>query len=298
MPESGDVRAGDGVLPAGLLLIVRQVAQVAARPLDPPGDPAQAIGPVPGPGHQAGDLRDVLVALCPAVLRDPRLPRGGGDLADGVLVGGHDGPSAGEQDLLPRGGQGQQVADEVVAGVGPVDADQDAAPEPGRDLPQGRCQHLLVVGERVGAGVAGSQEHVQALAGVRAPGGERMEAVSHLPRRRGPFLVRAGRDEGASMSMTSHPVSVLPATASQGNPEGVRSMRLQACSLAFARAQAMRSSMRGVPARSRAADRGAARRGPQDRAQVREQGNVAHARGAERDRDGQRREHRSPAKQR
>jgi hypothetical protein len=48
-----------------------------------------------------------------------------------------------------RGGQGQQVSDEVVAGAGPVDADQELAPEPGRDLPQGRGQHLLMVGEGV-----------------------------------------------------------------------------------------------------------------------------------------------------
>src|SRR5690242_5496141 len=54
------------------------------------------------------------------------------------------------------------------------------------------------------------------------------------------------------MSMTSHPVSVLPATVSQGNPAGVFSIRFQACSRAFALARAIRSSMRGVPARSRA----------------------------------------------
>src|SRR5690349_5323144 len=54
------------------------------------------------------------------------------------------------------------------------------------------------------------------------------------------------------MSMTSHPVSVLPATASQGNPAGVFSIRSQACSRALARARAIRSRMRGVPARSRA----------------------------------------------
>src|SRR6202044_1044498 len=45
-----DVRAGDGVLPAGLLLVMGEVAQMPARRLHPPGDPAQAIWPVPGPG--------------------------------------------------------------------------------------------------------------------------------------------------------------------------------------------------------------------------------------------------------
>jgi hypothetical protein len=56
----------------------------------------------------------------------------------------------------------------------------------------------------------------------------------------------------ASMSMTSHPVRVLPAMASHGNPAGVASMSFHACSLAFARARAIRSSMAGAPARSRA----------------------------------------------
>jgi hypothetical protein len=41
----------------------------------------------------------------------------------------------------------------------------------------------------------------------------------------------------ASMSMTSHPVRVLPAMASHGNPAGVASMSFHACSLAFARAR-------------------------------------------------------------
>jgi hypothetical protein len=52
--------------------------------------------------------------------------------------------------------------------------------------------------------------------------------------------------------MTSHPVRVLPATASHGNPAGVFSISLHACARALARARAMRSSMAGVPARSRA----------------------------------------------
>ena len=54
-------------------------------------------------------------------------------------------------------------------------------PEPGGDLPQRRGQHLLVVGERVRPGVAGPQQHGQALAGVRAPGAQRVEAVALLP---------------------------------------------------------------------------------------------------------------------
>ena len=39
---------------------------------------------------------------------------------------------------------------------------------------------------------------------------------------------------------------------SQGNPAGVAAISSQACARAFARARAIRSSIRGVPARSRA----------------------------------------------
>ena len=65
------------------------------------------------------------------------------------------------------------MLDEVVAGAGAVDADYELAPEPGGDLPEGRGQHLLMVGERVRAGVARPQQHGQALAGIRhqAPSG-------------------------------------------------------------------------------------------------------------------------------
>ena len=172
-PGVRDVRAGDGVLPAGLLLVVRQVPQVAAGRLDPAGDPAQPVGPVPGAGHQVRDLRDVLVLLGPAVLGDAGLPCACGDLPDGVLVGGGDHPAAGEQHGPPRGGQGQQVLDELVAGAGTVDADQDLAPEPGGDLPDRGGQHFFMVGERVRAGVARAQQHGQALAGIgdQAPSG-------------------------------------------------------------------------------------------------------------------------------
>jgi hypothetical protein len=56
----------------------------------------------------------------------------------------------------------------------------------------------------------------------------------------------------ASMSITIQPVSAFPAMASHGNPAAVSSISCHACALAFARARAMRSSMAGVPARSRA----------------------------------------------
>jgi hypothetical protein len=43
----------------------------------------------------------------------------------------------------------------------PSTADQDLAPEPGRDLPDRSGQHILVVGERVRPSVARVQQHGQ-----------------------------------------------------------------------------------------------------------------------------------------
>jgi len=59
-PTIGDVRAGDGVPPAGLLIVGGQVRHLPARRLHPPDDPPQPTGPVPGAAHQVRDLRDVL----------------------------------------------------------------------------------------------------------------------------------------------------------------------------------------------------------------------------------------------
>jgi len=126
--------------------LVGEVAHLPAGRLHAADDPAQSAGPVLRPGHQAGDLGGVLVLLGAAVLGGAGLPRAGREQPDGVLVGRHDRPAAGEQHGLARGGKVQQVADEVVAGAGAVDADHDLAPEPGGDLLQGRGQHLLVVG--------------------------------------------------------------------------------------------------------------------------------------------------------
>ena len=53
-----------------------------------------------------------------------------------------------------------------------------------------------------------------------------------------------------SISMTSHPVSVLPAMTSHGNPVAVPSISCHTCARAFARALAIRSSMTAPPARS------------------------------------------------
>jgi hypothetical protein len=148
-PAVWDVGAGDRVPPAGLLLIGSQVRHLPAGRLCSAGDPAQPAGPLAGPGHQAGDLGDVLVLLDGAVLPGARLPRELRDAHDRRLVGAGDHPAAGEQDLPARGGHAQQVIDELVARARAVNADQDLAPEPGRDLAQGRGQHIPVIGERV-----------------------------------------------------------------------------------------------------------------------------------------------------
>jgi hypothetical protein len=100
-----------------------------------------------------------------------------------------DHPAAGEQQRLAFRGQREQVPDQVVAGSGTVDPDQDVPPPPGRDLLQRPVQHFLVIGEGIRAGVAGAQQHVQALAGVHAPGRQRVEAEALLPGGSCPGLV-------------------------------------------------------------------------------------------------------------
>jgi hypothetical protein len=88
------------------------------------------------------------------------------------------------------------------------------------------------------------------------------------------------------MSMTSHPASSLPAMTSHGNRAGVASMSFHACSLAFARALATLSRTAGAPARSRARRTvGPLGESPMTGARWGEQGDVAHAGRAERDRD-------------
>jgi len=152
-------------------------------------------GPAPGPAHQVGDLGDVLVLLDGAVLVHGGLPAAAGQQPDRLLIGFGDGPAAGEQHLAPRRGQGQQVADQLVAGAGPIDADQQLGPHPSRDLPERRRQHREVVGEGVRSGVARPQQHRQALGGIGAPGPQRVEAVPVLERGSGAFLVAARGDQ-------------------------------------------------------------------------------------------------------
>src|SRR5256714_14945880 len=126
-PFLGDVRADDRVLPAGLLLIGGELLQVPAGWLHSPGDPAQPVRPVPGPAHQARDLRDVGVLPGAPVLGDAWLPRLLRDFPDISLIGLRDGPSAGEQQFPVRDLEVQHVLDEVMAGPGTVEADDDGA---------------------------------------------------------------------------------------------------------------------------------------------------------------------------
>jgi hypothetical protein len=171
--------------------------QVPGLPPRRPGaahDPPQPGGPAPGPAHQVGDLGDVLVLLDGAVQVHRGLPGGGGQQPDRLLIGFGDGPAAGEQHPAPRRGQGQQVADQFVAGADPVDADQQLRPHAGGDLPDRRGQHREVVGEGVRAGVAWAQQHRQALGGIGAPGPQRVEAVPGLERGSGAFLMGQQRD--------------------------------------------------------------------------------------------------------
>ena len=100
-------------------------------------------------------------------------------------------------------------------------------------------------------GVAGPQEHGQALAGIGEPGAQRVETVA-LQAGAAPSLAELAVTKVASRSMTSQPARVFPAMTSHGNPAGVLSISCQACARAPARARAIRSSMAGVPARSRA----------------------------------------------
>ena len=58
-----------------------------------------------------------------------------------------------------------------------------------------RGQHLLVVGERVRARVAGPQQHGQALARIRSPRPQWMEAVALLPGGSRSLLVRVRGDQ-------------------------------------------------------------------------------------------------------
>jgi hypothetical protein len=73
----GDVRADDGVPPAGGALGGGQVSGLTARRPRAAPDPSQPGGPAPGPAEQVGDLGNVLVFLRESVLVHGDLPRGG-----------------------------------------------------------------------------------------------------------------------------------------------------------------------------------------------------------------------------
>ena len=98
--------------------------------------------------------------------------------------------------------------------------------------------------------------------------------------------------------MTTQPVSSFPAMTGHGNPAAVPAISVQACAGFRAGAGDPVQHGRGAGQLEGAADRRAARRGPEDRGQVGEQRDVAHARGTQRDRDGHRDQHDAPVEQR
>ena len=54
--------------------------------------------------------------------------------------------------------EGGDVVDQTVGGAGTVEGDQRVSPVGGRDLHDGRVEHLDVIGRGVGTGAAGAQQ--------------------------------------------------------------------------------------------------------------------------------------------
>lgn len=84
---------------------------------------------------------------------------------------------------------------QAVRGPGAVDADEELGLQGAGDLLQTGRQHAQVVLDGVRPGIPAAQLHCQALTGVRAPAGQRVEAERALERRRCPFLLRSGSDD-------------------------------------------------------------------------------------------------------
>ena len=126
-----------------------------------------------------------------------------------------------------------------------------------------------------------------------------MEAVALLPGGRSSFLIRAGRDE-SGVHVDDQPARQRLARDGEPGEPGGRPLDEVPGVLSRLRPRPGDpvQHARGSGQVERTADRRAAGSGSQDRGQVREQGDVAHARGAERDRDGQRDEHRPAVEQR
>ncbi len=182
-----------------------------------------------------------------------------------------------------------------MTGPGPVDTDEDLAPEPGRDLPDRGGQHLFMAGERVRPGVARAKHHGQALAGVREPGSQRVEPVALLPGRGGALLVRAGGDQGGIHVDDQPPGQGLSGDLEPREPGGRVLDQLPGVrpgSRAGAGDLVQRGrrpgQVQGAPHRRRA------RCVPEHRGQVLQQGDVAHAGRPERDRGRQRDQHGAP----
>ena len=170
------------------------------------------------------------------------------------------------------------MPDQVVAGSGAVDADEDLAPEPGGDLPDRGGQHFQVAGE----GAEGHCRRGAACPGTRGCSGTSPPAGgsrSHLPGGSRPSLAEWAVTRVSSMSMMTHRPGSSRRSPATGTPPGwPRSASTRAPGLARAgRSGPARTACRPGPA---PAHRRAARRGPQHRGEVGQHRDVAHARGA------------------
>ena len=135
---------------------------------------------------------------------------------------------------------------------------------------------------------------------LRAPGAQRVEAVAFLPGGSRSFLVRAGGDQGG-VHVDDQPARSGSSrrSASHGNPAGVPAISVPGVrpGLRAGAGDPVQHGRRPGQVQG-AADRRPARRGPEHRGEVREQRDVAHAGGPERDRGRQRDQHDAPVEQR
>ena len=101
-------------------------------------------------------------------------------------------------------------------------------------------------------GVAGAQQHRQALARIRSPGPQRVEAVAFLPGGSRSLLVRVRGDQGGVHVDDQPARQGLPGDDQPREPGGRLLDQLPHVRPGLARARAIRSSRPGSPARSRA----------------------------------------------
>ena len=100
------------------------------------------------------------------------------------------------QARIPHGGRGHGPRVHDLRHTMAVNNLRYPAPEPCRDLPEGGGQHVPVIGERVRARVARSQQHRQAFARIRTPRRQWVEAVALLPGGSRPLLVELAQVRG------------------------------------------------------------------------------------------------------